>query len=198
MSVPAGAESDAVVRCPLCAAEYPLSESLALAPPELILVAAHAAEPTAIADAPGEAKGGEALDAAGDNEAAAMAQSLPRLPAASRLRSRREKSALQKLIEVVVGGVAGILVAYYGLALYFRADFYDRLPLPRLPLPFMSWLTAPPAPPPAGPNKEKSGARKPSGSAKRRTPGCNQAAMPLGRGKLSSLPPRHAQLSESG
>ncbi|MGA2033996.1 MAG: hypothetical protein ABSG68_17245 [Thermoguttaceae bacterium] len=43
VTVPAGLEPEAVVRCPVCAVEYPLSEALALAPPALIIVSRPAA-----------------------------------------------------------------------------------------------------------------------------------------------------------
>jgi len=46
VTVPDGAGADARVRCPLCDAEYPLGEVLALAPPALIVVGV-AAEATA-------------------------------------------------------------------------------------------------------------------------------------------------------
>ncbi|MGD0900865.1 MAG: hypothetical protein ABR915_23785, partial [Thermoguttaceae bacterium] len=38
VTVPDGAAGDAIVRCPLCDAQYPLSEAMALAPPMLIVV----------------------------------------------------------------------------------------------------------------------------------------------------------------
>jgi hypothetical protein len=37
-----------------------------------------------------------------------------------------------------------VVVAYYGLAIYFGPQFH-RVGLPKLPLPFISWITAPPA-----------------------------------------------------
>ena len=54
--VPDGVNSDAVVRCPLCQSEYPISEAIALAPPSLIIVsfgsptAAELAQPMALPD----------------------------------------------------------------------------------------------------------------------------------------------------
>ena len=47
VSIPAGVDSAAAVRCPLCEAEYPLSEALVLAPPELIPVVAVARQESA-------------------------------------------------------------------------------------------------------------------------------------------------------
>ncbi|MEN6452344.1 MAG: hypothetical protein ABFC96_17775 [Thermoguttaceae bacterium] len=140
VSVPDGAAPNVAVRCPLCHAEYPLSEALALLPPELIVLPSGRVEPEVAAESPVVP---EADVAENHNEAAAMAESLP--PAAARFRSRRHKSGLQTLIEVIVGGAAGIIVAYYGLALFYRADFH-RLGLPDLPLPFMSQITGAPGP----------------------------------------------------
>jgi hypothetical protein len=76
------------------------------------------------------------------NEATAVAKLLPATSVSARLRARRSKSAVRTVLEVVLGGVAGCLVAYYALALWFRSDF-DKY-LPELPLPFISRLTAPP------------------------------------------------------
>ena len=42
VAIPDGAEPESRVRCPLCDAEYALSEALALAPPALILIDAEA------------------------------------------------------------------------------------------------------------------------------------------------------------
>ncbi len=134
--IPSGVDGSAVVRCPLCEVEYPLAEALALAPPELIVVA----------DVPSAAKlSGTPGDPEGENEAAAVAKQFPRAPAAARVRSRRHKSLLHTVVEVILGGAAGIVVAYYGLALFYRSDFH-RLGLPELPLPFIQWITSPHAP----------------------------------------------------
>jgi hypothetical protein len=119
VAIPAGVDSAAEVRCPLCDAEYVLGEALALAPPELIPVRFE------------------------ENEAAAVARQLPASSVAAQLRRRPSKPILRTVIEVVLGGLAGCLVAYYGLALCFGSNF-DKY-LPKLPLPFISRLTAPPA-----------------------------------------------------
>jgi len=47
------------------------------------------------------------------------------------------------MIEVVVGGVAGCLVAYYALAFYYGPEFGVKGGLPKLPLPGIEWITAP-------------------------------------------------------
>jgi len=148
VSIPPGMDSAAAVRCPLCEAEYALSESLALAPPELIPVVSAAAwapsatgKETAIESGTREEEVERGID--GGNEAAAVAERFPAMPAAARLRSHNQKSGLHVLIEVVAGGLAGCLVAYYALAFYFGPQF-PRVGLPILPLPFISSITAPP------------------------------------------------------
>ena len=40
VTIPDGIDPEVPVRCPLCSAEYPLSEAMATAPPELVPVAA--------------------------------------------------------------------------------------------------------------------------------------------------------------
>ncbi len=162
VSIPPGVESAALVRCPLCEAEYPLSDSLSLAPPELVPVAGATKHEgteqggeTAIEQSVGEAEhpsGGEV------DEAAAAAERFPQMPPTARLRSNRQKSALRVLIEVVAGGLAGCLVAYYALAFYFGPAF-NRVGLPILPLPFISSIIAPAEeedrPPPKPPTDER-------------------------------------------
>jgi len=179
-------ERSAVVRCPLCQAEYELNEALALAPPELIVVAGGVAaeEPSAAVEAALGETIAEEGGPEGVNEAAAMAQRLPAMPAAARFRSRRHKSVLQTAVEIVLGGVAGIVVAYYGLALFYRADFH-RLGLPQLPLPFIQWITAPPAHHGNGghegekPPADEPVRPKPVSSTKGRSTGFQPVPMPL-------------------
>ena len=150
VSIPAAVDSTALVRCPLCAGEYALSEALALAPPELIPVGLPAAEestPAAPETAAEPASEEEVQtehepESEGENEAAAVVKQFPEVTATARRRRRKPKSALQTLIEVVTGGLAGCLVAYYGLAFYYGPEFHNK-GLPQLPLPGISWITAP-------------------------------------------------------
>ncbi|MBU4398454.1 MAG: zinc-ribbon domain-containing protein [Planctomycetes bacterium] len=137
VSIPPNVESAALVRCPLCEAEYVLSESLALAPPELIPVAS-AAEWGLSPE-----NGGADRRISEENEAVVVSEGFPAMPASAQLRPRKQKSGLQVSIEVVAGGLAGCLVAYYALAFYFGPHLH-RIGLPKLPLPFISWITAPP------------------------------------------------------
>lgn len=130
-------ESAALVRCPLCEAEYALSESLALAPPELIPVA------STTEWEPSPENGGADRWISKENEAVAVSEEFPAMPASAQLRPRKQKSGLQVSIEVIAGGLGGCLVAYYALAFYFGPQFH-RVGLPKLPLPFVSWITAPP------------------------------------------------------
>jgi hypothetical protein len=138
VSVPAGVESAAPVRCPLCDAEYPLSEAL---PPELIPVAAAAASESAwaadiVVDSAAAVEGRAVVEKGEDAKKAAVAA--PVLMAPVRLRRRAPKSPLRTLIEVLSGGLAGCLVAYYGLALWLGPQF-KTLGFPELPL--TSWVT---------------------------------------------------------
>jgi len=171
VSIPSDMDSAELVRCPLCEAEYPLVDALEMAPPELVPVAggvaAESAEEAAIeetaAETPassdaesglGEWESGGYFESAAEDEfeeeagveseATMAAGPFSTMPVAARLQSRRQKSGLQTLIEVVTGGLAGCLVAYYGLAIWFGPEFH-RVGLPELPLPFISWITAPPS-----------------------------------------------------
>jgi hypothetical protein len=80
-------------------------------------------------------------DSEGENEAAAVAESFPAKPLVAR-RRRKPKSGLQTLIEVIAGGLAGCLVAYYGLAFYYGPEFAAK-GLPILPLPGIESIVAP-------------------------------------------------------
>jgi LSD1 subclass zinc finger protein len=149
VSIPAGVDPADRVRCPLCNAEYALSEALALAPPELIPVVRIAAEPPAVpveiatAVSVGEPVGAPTESTSepepeAENEAAAVARQFPTMPVTAR-RRRKHKSPLQTVIEVIAGGLAGCIVAYYGLAFYYGPEFS----LPKLPLPGIEKITAP-------------------------------------------------------
>ena len=130
VAVPRDAEPSTRVRCPLCEAEYPLSESLDLAPPELIVlvpfVEGSAAEPVIHID----------LGDVDRRETFAVAST------SASLRPRYQKSGLRVFFEVIAGGIAGCLVAYYALAFYYGPQF-RRVGLPELPLPFISRIIAP-------------------------------------------------------
>jgi hypothetical protein len=140
VSIPAGIDAAAAVRCPLCDAEYALSEALLLAPPELIPVLATVKEPDAEA---------AALPSEEINEAAAVAQGAP-LAVGAPLR-RRQTSWLARTLGIVIFGLAGGVVGLYGLALflgprYHKQGFPERIHIDGLvdfPLPGMAWLTTP-------------------------------------------------------
>jgi hypothetical protein len=165
VSVPAGVDSSAAVRCPLCDAEYALAEALTPPPPELIPVGLSAAPASTAAAEDMAAETThlpEALphDSDVENEAAAVAEAFPAKPVAPRKR-RKPKSALQTLIEVVAGGLAGCLVAYYGLAFYYGPEFGAK-GLPILPLPGIERITA--AQPASDDAKSKLPQKKPAKS----------------------------------
>jgi hypothetical protein len=162
VTLPEGYGSSAPMRCPLCQAEYPLGEALATVPPELIPVVELAgAEAAESASPPSDAAAdfladlarleqsyGEAPPA-GDETAAeqpAPLESSPFSPNAAETseehavtpvpgrHKRKPKSALRLLLETVIGGVAGLLIAYYALWWIQR----DSCKLPRIPwLPFL-------------------------------------------------------------
>lgn len=172
VSAPSGLDSGSLVRCPMCSSEYALSEALAWTPPELIPVVSPVVGEGAfvVHEAPVE------IELHGDstehNEAAVAVSDFSRISAPRR--RRKPKSALQTLIEVVTGGLAGCLVAYYGLAFYYGPEFRD-VGLPQIALPGISWITAPrtgdrlpekPAKEAPERVKEKAGATKQGSSGK--------------------------------
>ena len=168
VSIPAGVDSSAAVRCPLCSAEYALSETVQLpTPPELIPVGLPDTQPspTDAASFAGEAQ----QEPEEENEAAAVAERFPAMPVAAR-RKRKPKSALQTMIEVVAGGLAGCLVAYYALAFYYGPEFGVKGGLPKLPLPGIEWITSPRAVPeqPKDAPADKKPAKSESGGANQR------------------------------
>ena len=155
VSVPTGLDAAALVRCPLCNAEYALQEAL---PPALIPVAAAADQSSAagsevamfLAQTKGkvEEPGAISMEQAADEKAelaeenAAMAVVGRASIAGVRVRRRPPKSALQTIIEVLTGGLAGCLVAYYGLAWYFGPDF-KNVGLPVIPYSGVTWFITP-------------------------------------------------------
>jgi hypothetical protein len=182
VSVPSGVDLTTLVRCPLCAAEYPLGEAL---PPELIpvLVATHQAP---VAAGTVELEGAIEQEMAGEsreeekrtlgyeeralehdeNEAAAVAMGQTRLATMAAVRGRQPKSTsgLKRLIGIVGSGLAGLLVGYYVLAFWFGPEL-KKIGFPELPLPYVAWLTAAPANTDAAgekPSEEKSAHAKPA------------------------------------
>ncbi len=153
VAIPSGVDSAAAVRCPLCEAEYPLADALALAPPELIPLAVPSAVASvackdAAKDNPSKAlpftaqESSNSPDSEEENEATAAAPRLSATAAAAQWKRRDPKSPLQMLVEVILGGLAGCLVAYYGLAFWFGPQFRN-VGLPDLSLPFIERITAP-------------------------------------------------------
>jgi len=187
VSVPNAIDSAALVRCPLCAAEYPLGEAL---PPELIPVLVAASPAPAAEAVEGSAKLEETVEHEPvvedrekeeekstpeheeiaidheEDEAAAVAVGQTRLSAMAAVRGRRPPpaSGLRRAIEVVSGGLAGCLAAYYLVAIWFGPDLKTR-GFPQLPLPGIAWLTTAPVNPDASgekPTAEKSAPGKPA------------------------------------
>ena len=205
---PAGVDLAAHVRCPLCAAEYPLDAAVANAPPALIPVDAAPAEKFADV-AQGEFAGpqespeqvvqtteGELSAADQDNLAPADAADSPEqvsevLPFSERMHpmrpKRRQKSGLQTLLEVVTGGLAGTLFAYYALA-WWQGPAFE---LPRFGLPLVEWLTAAPAKP--GEKAETSAEKKPTPNDQPSDPAAAANATP----EKSAAMPRPSSKAES-
>ena len=161
VTIPQGVDDAALVRCPLCDAEFPLSEvtpHAAVAPPELVVVAVDSAAPTEaereegpaaevprldvwerVTDVPqidtgsGEetVAGHESVDAAafdfGGDDSEAGEESTSVTAAERGRRPKTEKSALREWLGIVLGGAAGIFLAYYALNLFggARFDFAD-------------------------------------------------------------------------
>jgi hypothetical protein len=86
-----------------------------------------------------------AVEGAPAEKAEAAAKPVPKR------RRRQPKSMLQAAIEIVTGGVAGTLFAYYGLAWYQGPQF----DLPKFGLPFIEQLTADPSRPENGVRKRR-------------------------------------------
>ncbi len=127
------------MRCPLCDAEYELHEAI---PPKLIPVGVVATPQPARPVAPEirVAHGNVRQTAEEEDEAATAVRTLV---AASRLpRPPVPRSPLKTMVGIVLGGLLGCLVAYYGLAIYLGPDFKKR-GLPELPLPFIAGLIDP-------------------------------------------------------
>jgi hypothetical protein len=190
VSIPNGIDSDAVVRCPLCNAEYRLGEAI---PPVLVPVlvpkaenSAPAAEATddgfitiplepgdelvestetedqltiepssteelssenaeaetyGLAERPVDQTGEDSEKEEEESEAVAMIGRVSKTAARPR---RRQKSGLQKLIEVVTSGLAGLLMGYYALA-FFYGPGLKSMGFPILTyLPGIERLTTPP------------------------------------------------------
>lgn len=176
ISLPSGLLPGAAVRCPLCGADYALREAIALAPPELIPLEAPNPDAGLVVETPPpEIPESESITVSQSepmNEAMAVAaQFMAMATSMQPLQRRKPKSGLWTLFEVITGGVAGCLVAYYGLAFWFGPQFHNVMP--RVPfLPFIDRITASPKangapaePAPEKPAKNKGGNEsKPKGN----------------------------------
>lgn len=128
VSIPRKLDGSSLVRCPLCKEEYELGDSLELAPPELIVV-----KPVFSEDYYDEQSNG-----------IIVSEAFPSVSASEQLRPRNQKSGARIFIEVIAGGLAGCLVAYYALAFYYGPQFH-QVGLPELNLPFISRIISPEA-----------------------------------------------------
>jgi hypothetical protein len=171
VSIPTGVDPTTLVRCPLCEAEYALGEALAETPPELIPVALRIADQATTGGhehAAAMGFGDASHELAAENEAVAAARECAARPTTGKRRRRKERSPLRTLIDVVSGGLAGCLLAYYGLAFWFGPEFRN-LGFPVLPLPGIVQITAPKdaGPAPAKPPEKKPADKSPQAAAER-------------------------------
>jgi hypothetical protein len=141
VSLPAHIHANAFVQCPICHAEYAMHEAI---PPELIPLTKPTNDPL---EWPKELVGATtAVDQARleeqENEAAAVVE---RISLGMTHLQKHKKAWWRAPLEVVFGGLAGLLIAYYGLAAWLGPD----LPRKGFPvvtsLPGITWLTSPPA-----------------------------------------------------
>jgi hypothetical protein len=114
--LPEGHDADAPMRCPLCQAEYPLGEALASLPPALIPLTQPPKEMEPIfpivTGQPAEAGEASVLHRPG---------------------RRKSKSAKRLILEMIFGGLAGLLIAYYALW-WIQGDSCQLPRIPWLPL----------------------------------------------------------------
>ncbi len=139
VSLPVGVNLAALVRCPLCDAEYELRDAI---PPKLIPIAVVTPQQPARTSAPDLhfTHSDSYQVAEEENEAVVAARTLM---AASRVpKPPVPRSPIKTLVEIILGGLAGCLVAYYALAFYYGPQFKTK-GLPELPLPFIAGLINP-------------------------------------------------------
>jgi len=133
VTVPEGFEPGAAMRCPLCQAEYPLSEALASVPPALVPVGEANAAAASVKIDTGLATA-EHFDTAQftpvvtEESAEEVAA-----PGPVRRRKRKSKSMFRVAFEVVLAGIVGLLIGYY--TVWWIQGEACRLPrIPWLPL----------------------------------------------------------------
>ena len=160
ITVPDGLRREVAVRCPLCDAEYPLSDALAEAPPELIPVAPIESAPIESAPAkslatetstpptaetplidtgetPADASALAAFNPQGsdqqEHEAISREAISSGIASAKPRPKRKQKSTGRQMAEALLGGFAGLLIGYYLLMWFGPA----RIGLPKINLPFL-------------------------------------------------------------
>ena len=141
VSLPADVDRAAMVRCPLCDAEYALSEAI---PPELVPVSNVTAEQSAWTEAMvAESTGVEGVvEEEPENEAAAVVGRVPL--GFAQIRTRPRIIWWRALLGYVVSALVGCLIGYYALALWLGPELKSRgFPILSY-LPGITWLTTPP------------------------------------------------------
>lgn len=136
VTIPGAVEPSALVRCPLCGGEFPLADTAASAedaPPELVPVSPAQQVPTVrlweqVLEAPQIDVGGSGSAGAERGEFRSVKTDDSRSADAAGGgigRRKKHKSLVREIVEYVLGGVAGLLLAYYALNLFGgpRFDF---------------------------------------------------------------------------
>jgi hypothetical protein len=165
VTIPDGADLAATVRCPLCGGEFSLHDALAPLPPELIMVQ-HPETTEAAGNAGAESASDDEYALASDEYSIASDHaSVEEGPSTISFAEgpvsfrplRKPKPTWQAIFEIVSGGLAGTLFAYYALA-WYQGPAFD---LPKIGLPWIEKLTAkPPLPPVVEKNVERNAERK--------------------------------------
>lgn len=134
VAIPSGLDAAALVRCPLCDAEYPLNEAIEmeLVPPDLI--------PVDAAESPLDA---EVLNMITNKDDAEQTAPHPVEPLTFRRPAQRKsKNALRIFVEIVLGGVVGISVGYVVLAwmAWIMGSRFDLPPPPKVLKPVLQFV----------------------------------------------------------
>jgi len=151
VAIPEGLDATALVRCPLCGAEYPLEAAMELVPPKLIpvekssLLLGHGAgeenkdsphlffaleenvEPIETIESPLDAEVCDLIAKHKQGTEDKIPNQTEPPPLRGRVR-RKPKSLPRIFMEIIFGGVAGITIAYIALAWILGSRF--DLPAP--------------------------------------------------------------------
>jgi hypothetical protein len=155
VTMPGDGKADWQVKCPLCEQQFSLGEMLEKLPPALIVISAPSANPMAAPLATkadddfaaifaGEAEGTTGGDIfeldtadgetpsfiAADSSAGPALATAPSKAAITTLprRKKKEKSIVNELLKIVLGGAAGLLIGYFLLLWVWKKDVLTLAP----------------------------------------------------------------------